>query len=235
MFKLPSQAYVHREFPVKDVYKAIGAGKDLRGKSRNIKKLFVDYVFNGKTTNLRSEAIKEIYFYRLELTDYSIPEDFIVELDRKTKFQTVFVLTCNEMEIVRTAPKVIQGEKVGKTKYVSSEWRKASDDVELPSANSLDEFYCFIYGSFNKYKPFPGENIEEYIRRSNELKSLDYQIEKTTQAIQFEKQNKKRLEYNHRLNEYKQRKAFLTDQRRIENGKLEDEIAEYCRTACGED
>lgn len=235
MFKLPSQAHVHKEFSLKDVFKTIGADKELRDKSKNIKKFYVDYIFNSRITNLRSESIKEIYFYRLELIDYTIPEDFILELDKKTKFQTVFVLVCEDMEIVRTAPKVIQGDKVGKTKYVASEWRKASDEIELPNVNSLDELYCFIYGSFNKYKPFLREGIEEYIKRSNELKSLDFQIGKTTQAIQFEKQNKKRLEYNHRLNEYKQRREFLLSQRRIENGKLKDEIAEYCRTKCGKD
>ena len=202
MFILPSQSFIHREFPLKDVFKAIKADKELKDKSSNINKLFVEYVFNSKTTNLEAKSVKEIYFYRIELSSFIIPTDFIVALDKKTKFQTIFILVCEEMELNMTAPKLVESGDVGKTKYVSSEWRKLENDVVIPQADNLDELYCFIYGCFNKYKPFKGEKIGEYIIRNNELKKLDYQIQKTSDAIQFEKQNKKRLSYNHNLKIY---------------------------------
>lgn len=42
MFILPSKAYVHREYPLKDVYKAIGADKKLIESSKNIKKIYIE-------------------------------------------------------------------------------------------------------------------------------------------------------------------------------------------------
>lgn len=224
MFKLPSQAYIHKEVPLRSVWSAISADKALKERSKNVQKVYIEYVFSQRTTNLSSNLIKEIHFYRIELSDFNVPEDLILALDKKDKAQVVFVLIHDDMELNRTAPKRINDAEVGKTKYASSEWRKTVDDVELPNADSLDEFYLFIYGSFNPYKPFRGELLEDYIKRSNELKKLDYQIGKTEKAIQFEKQSKKRLEYNHNLNAYKERREYLLDQRRIENGKIEDAI-----------
>ena len=227
MFKLPSAAYFHKEYPLVSVFRAIEANKDLKDRSKNIKYLYVDYVLNTKTTNLHADSVKEIYFYRIELANFEIPWDFLLALDKKTKFQVIYVLTCQDMEFNTTSPKIKDISNVGKTKYVSSEWRKASDDIELPNVNSLDELYCFIFGSFNKYKPFKNENIEEYIQRNNQLRKLDYQISQTEKAIQYEVQSKKRLEYNHRVNEYKKMRSELLDERRIENGKLEKTITQY--------
>ena len=220
MFKLPSQTYVHREYPLKDVYRAIGADKKLIESSKNIRKVYVEHVFNPKTTNLSSKTVKEIHFYKIELSDYHVPEDFVYALDKKDRFQAVFVLTCEDLEKNMTSPKRINDEAIGKTKYISSEWRKIGDDVELPNADTLDELYCFLYGSFNEYKPFKGEALEDYIKRSNELRKLDYQIDRTEKAIQFERQDKKRIEYNHNLKQYKERKEELLSQRRIENAKI---------------
>lgn len=227
MFKLPSQTYVHREVPLKDVWSAIGADKTLKEKTKNVEKVYIENVFSQRTTNLSAKQVKEIHFYRIELSDFAIPEDFLLALDRKDKAQVVFVLIHDDMELNRTAPKKIMDQEVGKTKYVSSEWRKQRDNVEIPNASSLDEFYLFLYGSFCPYPPFKGESLDEYIQRSNELKKLDYQISKTEKAIQSEKQSKLRLEYNHSLNEYTQRKEDLLNERGIENAKIKDAIHGY--------
>ena len=220
MFKLPSKAYIHREYPLKDVFKAIGADKKLIEASKNIKKIYIEYVFNQKNTNLEVKSVKEIHFYKIELSDFHVPEDFILALDKKDKFQVVFIITCQDLEKDMTAPKKINGETVSKAKYIQSEWMKIGDDVEIPTANTLDELYCFLYGAFNEYKPFKGERLEDYIIRSNELRKLDFQISKTEMAIQNERQSKKRLKYNHNLNEYKERKSYLLDQRRMNNAEI---------------
>ena len=227
MFILPSKAYVHREYPLKDVYKAIGADKKLIETSKNIKKIYIEYVFNQKNTNLQVKSVKEIHFYKIELSDFKVPEDFILALDKKDKFQVVFVITCEDLEKDMTAPKRINGEEVTKAKYIQSEWMKIGDDVEIPPADTLDELYCFLYGAFNEYKPFKGELLENYIKRSNELRKLDYQISKTTMAIQNERQSKKRIEYNHNLNEYKERKSYLLNQRRMQNAEIIESVEGY--------
>ena len=98
MFILPSKAYVHREYPLKDVYKAIGADKKLIEASKNIKKIYIEYVFNLKNTNLEAKSVKEIHFYKIELSDFHVPEDFILALDKKDKFQVVFIITCEDLE-----------------------------------------------------------------------------------------------------------------------------------------
>lgn len=225
MFQLPSNARVHREFPLKAVLKNIQADKKAAEDAKNVDKVFVEYVFNEKTTNMKVKRIKEIHIYRIELMDYRVPELFIYQLDKKEAFQVVFILTCDGMEIDLTSPKGL--DNTTSMKYATSQWRKEGDEVKLPNTDSLDEFYCFLYGSISDYKPFKGEELEDYIHRSNELKKLDYQISKTEKAIQFERQTKKRLEYNHNLNEYKRRKEELLDPRRLENGKIIESVKGY--------
>lgn len=218
-----------------DVFKAIKADAELKEKSKNVVHLYVEYVFNSKNTNLPSGNVKEIYFYKLELSDYNIPEDFILALDRKTKFQTIFICTHEDMEVNLTAPKIAEGGEIGNTKYTSSEWRMAKDDTNLNPADNLDELYCFIYGSFNKYKPFKGEKIEGYVARYNMLKKLDHQISKLNQATQYERQSKKRLEYNHKLNDYKIEREDLLDEHRFQNREVTNLISRYFSGECGED
>lgn len=210
MFKLPSNTLLHKEFSVKSILNEIENDKEAKQESRNIDHFFVENILNSKITGLKSISIKEIYFYRIELKDYSIPWNIIIKLDKKTKFQTVYNLKCNDMELILTLPKTKERIDYNQNKYSSSGWNKDKDDIELPSTpNSLDDLYCFAFGTFNKYKPFKNENLDEYVLRLKRLIELDNSIEKINKLIRNEVQPKKRLLYNHQRNQYYKEKSKL--------------------------
>lgn len=210
MFKLPSNTTIHKEFSVKSILNEIENDKETKQESRNIDHFFVENILNSKITGLKSISIKEIYFYRIELKDYSIPWNIIIRLDKKTKFQTIYNLKCNDMELILTLPKTKERIDYNQGKYLSSGWNKDKDDIELPSTpNSLDDLYCFVFGTFNKYKPFKNENLDEYVLRLKRLIEIDNSIEKINKLIKNEVQPKKRLLYNHQRNQYYKEKNKL--------------------------
>ena len=210
MFKLPSNTTIHKEFSVKSILNEIENDKETKQESRNIDHFFVENILNSKITSLKSISIKEIYFYRIELKDYSIPWNIIIGLDKKTKFQTIYNLKCNDMELILTLPKTKERIDYNQGKYLSSGWNKDKDDIELPPPpNSLDDLYCFVFGTFNKYKPFKNENLDEYVLRLKRLIELDNSMEKINKLIKNEVQPKKRLLYNHQRNLYYKEKNKL--------------------------
>lgn len=114
------------------------------------------------------------------------------------------------MELILTLPKTKERIDYNQGKYLSSGWNKDKDDIELPpTPNSLDELYCFVFGTFNKYKPLKNENLDEYVLRLKRLIELDNSIEKINKLIKNEVQPKKRLLYNHQRNQYYKEKSKL--------------------------
>lgn len=114
------------------------------------------------------------------------------------------------MELILTLPKTKERIDYNKDKYLSSGWNKDKDDIELPpTSNSLDDLYCFVFGTFNKYKPFKNENLDEYVLKLKRLIELDNSIEKINKLIKNEVQPKKRLLYNHQRNQYYKEKSKL--------------------------
>ena len=69
--------------------------------------------------------------------------------------------------------------------------------------------YKYILSKFLTYLPFEAEEVEDYLKRYNQLLKLDFQISKTQSAIAWESQSKKRFEYNARLKKYKEERENL--------------------------
>lgn len=96
------------------------------------------------------------------------------------------------MELILTLPKAKERIDYNKDKYLSSGWNKDKDDIELPpTPNSLDDLYCFVFGTFNKYKPFKNENLDEYVLKLKRLIELDNSIEKINKHKKNEVQPKR--------------------------------------------
>ena len=83
------------------------------------------------------------------------------------------------------------------------------DDMDVPLIYKVPELYKYILSKFLIYPPFETEEVEEYIKRHNQLTKLDFQISKTQSAIAWESQSKKKFEYNARLKQYKEERQKL--------------------------
>lgn len=233
MFNFTSKTTVNKAFKVNELLKKIGADKVIKDDSKCISDISLKYVLNEQTIGMKSDTIKEIYFFVINLSNMAIPIKFISALDGIIKLQTVFILSCSGNELILTAYK--KGVRKGSLKYFQTEWRTIRDSINLPMVNTLDELYKFVLTSINKYPSFETENIAEYIRRYNTLKKLDFQIGKTKQAIEYEVESKKRFEYNDRLKGYEKNKQSLLDEKEYEHGKIKDEIAGLIAGTCSGD
>ena len=205
MFKFSSNTQYDKVFKLNDIYKKIGASKEVKQDASVIKGLTLKYVLTPKTLNCSEDVqIKEVFVFELELSSKQIPIKFIKEFDSDIKMQTVFICKYEGLECGYTAFK--SGSNRGK--YFETAWTM-DKEYEIPVGVNVPEIYKYILSKFLKYEPFEAESVEEYIKRYNLIIRLDFQINSTTIAIGKESQSKKKFEYNARLKEYKKEKEQL--------------------------
>lgn len=208
MFNFSTKTEVRKVLKLSDIFKQIGADKEIRKNAQSIKSLILNNVISKRTLNTDSESkYKEIYVFKIAVDDQNIPLEFIKKLDDSIKFPTLFILESNGMKSGYIAYKY--GNNKGK--FYSTSWNN-NPKYELPLVTSVDEIYKFIFSKFLKYEPKKNESVDDYLKRHLSLAKLDFQINSTQIAINKENQSKKKFEYNSRLKKYKdEREKLLTE------------------------
>ncbi len=205
MFKFSTITEVNKAFKLTELFKQMNASKDARKEALGIEKVMLKNVISPKTLRCEQDKIvKEIYVFEITMKAQNVPEKFIAELDNSIKLHTLFNVRYNDCEYSTISFKV----GTSKGKYWSTNW-ETEDDYEVPLVNSVPEMYKFILSKFLKYPPFDTEQVDEYVKRYNQLIKLDFQISKTQSAIVHETQSKKKFEYNARLKGYKEEREKL--------------------------
>ncbi len=205
MFKFSTITEVNKAFKLTELLKQMNADKDARKEALGIEKVTLKNVISPKTLRCEQDKIvKEIYVFEITMKAQNVPEKFIAELDNSIKLHTLFNVRYNDCEYSTIFFKA----GTSKGKYWSTNW-ETEDDYEVPLVNSVPEMYKFILSKFLKYPPFDAEQVDEYVKRYNQLIKLDFQISKTQSAIVHETQSKKKFEYNARLKSYKEERGKL--------------------------
>ncbi len=202
MFSFSSKTQVNRELKLRDVLRQIGADRDVRIETQNINTLMLTNIINANTINCEpDEKYKEIYLFLIDVKDPFVPQLFITMLDKAVKFQTFFIVRCGEEIATAMAFKTI-GIKVSCGKYELKDF-KVDTMVEIPSFHNVPEAYKYLMSYQFQVARRRAETPDEFMTRINQIHKLQYQIEKTAQAIIHEAQPKKKYRYNLNLNEYK--------------------------------
>ena len=205
MFEFSTKTRVDKPFKLTDIFKQIGASKEVKKDAACIKSITLKNVLSPTTLNCAPDStIKEIYVFEIQVDGRYVPEFFIKELDKNIKLHTLFNVRDGEYEISMLSYKL--GNFKGK--YYQTNW-ETDDDIPAPLVDNVPQFYKFILSKFLKYPPFETETVEEYLKRYNQLVKLDFQISKTQSAIAYETQSKKKFEYNARLKQYKEEREKL--------------------------
>ncbi len=205
MFKFSTITEVNKKFKMTELLRQMNASKDVRKEALDIESIMLKNVISPTTLRCAQDKIvKEIYAFEIIMKTQTVPEKFIAELDNSIKLHTLFNVRYGECEYSTISFKI----GTCKGKYWSTHW-ETDDDYEVPLVNSVPEMYKFILSKFLKYPPFDSEQVDEYVKRYNQLVKLDFQISKTELAIVHEPQSKKKFEYFERANDYKAERERL--------------------------
>lgn len=202
MFSFSSKTQVNRELKLRDVLRQIGADRDVRIEAQNINTLMLTNIINANTINCEpDDKYKEIYLFLIDVKEPLVPQQFITLLDKSVRFHTFFIIKCEDEIASVMAFKTI-ALKVSCGKYELRDF-KIDTMVEIPSFHNVPEAYKYLMSYQYQIARRRVETPDEFIARINQIHKLQFQIERTRQAILHEAQPKKKYKYNTNLNEYK--------------------------------
>lgn len=202
MFSFSSKTQVNKEIKLRDALHQMNADRDARAEALNINSLTLTNIINANTINCEpDDKYKEIYLFLIDVKEPIVPQLFITMLDKIVKFQTFFIIKCGEEIATAMAFKTI-GVKVSCGKYELKDF-KVDTMVEIPSFHNVPEAYKYLMSYQFQVARRRAETPDEFMTRINQIHKLQFQIERTTQAISHESQPKKKYKYNLNLNEYK--------------------------------
>ena len=202
MFSFSSKTQVNRELKLRDVLHQIKADRDVRAEALNINSITLTNIINANTINCEpDEKYKEIYLFLIEVKEPFVPQLFITLLDKTIRFHTFFFIKCGEEIATAMAFKTI-AIKISCGKYELKDF-KVDSMVEIPSFNNVPEAYKFLMSYQHGIARRREETPDEFMDRINAIHKLQFQIDRTRQAILHEAQPKKKYKYNSNLNTYK--------------------------------
>lgn len=205
MFDLSSKTKVNRKFRFAELYKMMGADKDIKADAKNIVSVILSNVLSQDTMNLSSEGkVKEIYIFDIELDKKTIPTLFISSLDKAINLHTVFILKYDDEQMLYGCykEKTEKGVKLGK--YYGTDWTKEKTPISLPlNVNNIDDIYTAIIDELIPITANQGEETSDFVARFDRINKLKNEIVRLQKQVDNECQPKKRFELNYELKKLK--------------------------------
>ena len=205
MFDLSSKTKVNRKFRLAELYKMMGADKDIKADAKNIVSVILTNVLSGETMNLSSDGkVKEVYIFDIELNTKTLPTLFISSLDKAINLHTVFILKCDDEQMLYGCykEKTDKGVKLGK--YYGTDWTKEKTPISLPlNVNNIDDIYTAIIDELIPITANQGEETSDFVARFDRINKLKNEIARLQKQVDNERQPKKRFELNDELKKLK--------------------------------
>lgn len=205
MFDLSSKTKVNRKFRLAELYKMMGADKDIKADAKNIVSVILTNVLSQDTMNLSSDGkVKEVYIFDIELNSKTLPTLFISSLDKAINLHTVFILKCDDEQMLYGCykEKTDKGVKLGK--YYGTDWTKEKTPISLPlNVNNIDDIYTAIIDELIPITANQGEETSDFVARFDRINKLKNEIVRLQKQVDNERQPKKRFELNDELKKLK--------------------------------
>lgn len=205
MFDLSSKTKVNRKFRLAELYKMMGADKDIKADAKNIVSVILTNVLSQDTMNLSSDGkVKEVYIFDIELNTKTLPILFISSLDKAINLHTVFILKCDDEQMLYGCykEKTEKGVKLGK--YYGTDWTKEKTPISLPlNVNNIDDIYTAIIDELIPITANQGEETSDFVARFDRINKLKTEIARMQKQVDNERQPKKRFELNDELKKLK--------------------------------
>ena len=211
LYKFPQQAKVDRLIPKNKFYE--------QGKANTkIEQLFVDQVENirwayklaSSTIHLQDqEDLKEIQIFRVKSRVEDLDVSILSFIDKLILTPIIFeVVYQDKVKVVATYKRLNQADKTKAVigQYYASEWLEDHDRIELPLYLKLADLYeHFIAQMLPIALSKDQENddgfisIEMKLQKTQQLESLQKQLDKLKSKLRTEKQFNRKVELNNQI------------------------------------
>ena len=208
LYKFPQQAKVDRLIPKNKFYE--------QGKANSkIEQLFVDQVENirwayklaSSTIHLQDqEDLKEIQIFRVKSRVEDLDVSVLSFIDKLILTPIIFeVVYQDKVKVIATYKRLNQADKTKAVigQYYASGWLEDVDRVELPLYLKLADLYEHfitqllpIASSKNQENDNESVSIEFQLQKSQQLESLQKQLDKLKSKLRTEKQFNRKVELN---------------------------------------
>lgn len=208
LYKFPQQAKVDRLIPKNKFYE--------QGKANTkIEQLFVDQVENirwayklaSSTIHLQDqEDLKEIQIFRVKSRVEDLDLSILSFIDKLILTPIIFeVIYQDKVKVVATYKRLNQADKTKAVigQYYASEWLEDHDRIELPLYLKLADLYEHfiaqilpIASSKDQENDDESVSIELQLQKSQQLESLQKQLDKLKSKLRTEKQFNRKVELN---------------------------------------
>ena len=208
LYKFPQQAKVDRLIPKNKFYE--------QGKANTkIEQLFVDQVENirwayklaSSTIHLQDqEDLKEIQIFRVKSRVEDLDVSILSFIDKLILTPIIFeVVYQDKVKVVATYKRLNQADKTKAVigQYYASEWLEDHDRIELPLYLKLADLYEHfiaqilpIASSKDQENDDESVSIELQLQKSQQLESLQKQLDKLKSKLRTEKQFNRKVELN---------------------------------------
>lgn len=208
LYKFPPQAKVDRLIPKNKFYE--------QGKANTkIEQLFVDQVENirwayklaSSTIHLQDqEDLKEIQIFRVKSRVKDLDVSILSFIDKLILTPIIFeVVYQDKVKVVATYKRLNQADKTKAVigQYYSSDWLEDADRVDLPLYLKLADLYEHfitqilpIVSSKDQENDDESVSIELQLQKSQQLESLQKQLDKLKSKLRTEKQFNRKVELN---------------------------------------
>ena len=213
LYKFPQQAKVDRLIPKNKFYE--------QGKANsNIEQLFVNQVENirwayklaSSTIHLQDqEELKEIQIFRVKSRVEDLDVSILSFIDKLILTPIIFeVVYQDKVKVVATYKRLNQADKTKTVigQYYASEWLEDHDRVELPIYLKLADLYEHFIAqilpiALSKDQENDNESvsIELQLQKSQQLESLQKQLNQLQSKLRNERQFNRKVELNKKVSE----------------------------------
>ncbi|UNW06177.1 DUF4391 domain-containing protein [Acinetobacter variabilis] len=213
LYKFPQQAKVDRLIPKNKFYE--------QGKANTkIEQLFVNQVENirwayklaSSTIHLQDqEDLKEIQIFRVKSRVEDLDVSILSFIDKLILTPIIFeVVYQDKVKVVATYKRLNQADKTKAVigQYYASEWLEDHDRVELPLYLKLADLYEHFIAqilpiALSKDQENDNESvsIELQLQKSQQLESLQKQLDKLKSKLRNERQFNRKVELNKKVSE----------------------------------
>lgn len=213
LYKFPQQAKVDRLIPKNKFYE--------QGKANTkLEQLFVDQVENirwayklaSSTIHLQDqEDLKEIQIFRVKSRVEDLDVSILSFIDKLILTPIIFeVVYQDKVKVVATYKRLNQADKTKAVigQYYASEWLEDHDRVELPLYLKLADLYEHFIAqilpialSQDQENDDESVSIELQLQKSQQLESLQKQLNQLQSKLRNERQFNRKVELNKKVSE----------------------------------
>ena len=213
LYKFPPQAKVDRLIPKNKFYE--------QGKANSkIEQLFVNQVENirwayklaSSTIHLQDqEDLKEIQIFRVKSRVEDLDVSILSFIDKLILTPIIFeVVYQDKVKVVATYKRLNQADKTKAVigQYYASEWLEDHDRIELPLYLKLADLYEHfiaqilpIASSKDQENDDESVSIELQLQKSQQLESLQKQLNQLQSKLRNERQFNRKVELNKKVSE----------------------------------